>query len=79
MKKRMVEVYTYKRHPKEKGGGFIYPHEKESDYLGWFHEWGIEHEEYENGPGMYTVAIIEKDDGSIKTVIPDLIRFVDKK
>jgi hypothetical protein len=44
---------------------------------GKFHDWGVEFEEFENGPGNYTVAIVEMPDGSIQTLVPWLIRFLD--
>lgn len=33
-----------------------------------FHQWGCEYEEFESGPGNYTVAVVEFADGSIGTV-----------
>jgi len=44
---------------------------------GRFHGWGVEYEEFENGPGNYTVAIIEMPDGSVQTLAPFLVRFLD--
>ena len=42
---------------------------------GTFHCWGAEYEEFENGPGNYTVAIVEIHDGSIRTFMPTDIIF----
>lgn len=42
-----------------------------------FHQFGSAYEEFEGGPGNYTVAIIEMADGSIQSVAPTDIRFVD--
>ncbi|MBD1601951.1 hypothetical protein [Pseudomonas typographi] len=44
---------------------------------GKFHGWGVEYEEFENGPGNYTVAIVEMPDGTVQTLVPWLIRFLD--
>lgn len=44
-----------------------------------FHAWGVEYEEFENGPGNYTVAIVENPDGSVETFMPHLIVFLDNK
>ncbi|WP_017346153.1 hypothetical protein [Pantoea sp. A4] len=44
---------------------------------GKFHQWGIAFEEFETGPGNYTVAIVELPDGTITTHIPDFVRFLD--
>jgi hypothetical protein len=41
-----------------------------------FHAWGCEYEEFETGPGNYTVAIIEWPNGKIETVAPCCIQFV---
>lgn len=42
---------------------------------GVFHQWGSAYEEFDTGPGNYTVAIIELDDGSIKEFLPQHVRF----
>jgi len=44
---------------------------------GKFHGWGVEYEELENGPCNYTVAIVEMPDGSVQTLVPFLVRFLD--
>ncbi len=44
---------------------------------GLFHQWGVNYEEFETGPGNYTVAIVELLDGKVKEVTPDLIQFVE--
>lgn len=40
-----------------------------------FLSWGMEYEEFENGAGNQSVAIVQFADGSIDTVVPHLIRF----
>jgi len=49
----------------------------EDDYLhdGVFHQWGAAYEEFETGPGNYTVAIIEQPDGTITEVLPSNLKF----
>ncbi len=44
---------------------------------GKFHGWGVEYEEFENGPGNYSVAIVEMADGTVQTLMPWAIRFLD--
>ncbi|QXI45113.1 hypothetical protein HU734_010250 [Pseudomonas wayambapalatensis] len=44
---------------------------------GRFHGWGVDYEEFENGPGNYSVAIVEMADGTVKTLMPWAIRFLD--
>lgn len=35
-----------------------------------FHQWGVDYEEFETGPGNASVAIIETSEGAVKTVQP---------
>ena len=46
---------------------------------GVFHEWGTGYEEFEEGPGNYTCAIIELPDGTIEMPMADDIQFLDKE
>ena len=41
--------------------------------------WGLDYDEYESGPGNYSIAIIERDDGTIEKVDPTNIRFVKRR
>ena len=40
-----------------------------------FHEWGSDYEQFESGAGNLSVGILELKDGSVKTIIPELIKF----
>lgn len=42
---------------------------------GLFHQWGSSFIEFETGPGNYTIAIIELEDGRVITADPDDIQF----
>ena len=42
-----------------------------------FHQFGFDYEEYEDGIGNFSVAIIELEDGKIKMVRADMIQFVE--
>lgn len=46
--------------------------------LGYFHAWGMNYEEFETGPGNYSVAIVELPDGHIVMPMPDDIVFLDR-
>lgn len=46
-------------------------------YTGVFHQWGVEYEEFENGPGNYSVAIVEMPDGKVRTFPPYKIKFLE--
>jgi len=50
-----------------------------SEGFGSFHRWGEEYEEFENDVGNCTIAIVELDDGSIKTFLPHQIKFENEK
>jgi hypothetical protein len=45
-------------------------------YSGIFHQWGNAYEEFENGPGNYTTAIVELPDGTIEELLPFCIKFI---
>ena len=51
-----------------------------SDFIheGLFHQWANAYEEFENGPGNYTVALVEIQDGTIEEVLPSNILFIDR-
>lgn len=50
--------------------------QKDFATFGLFHQWGVSYEEFENGPGNYTVAIVENEDGTISEVLPVNIKFI---
>lgn len=41
-----------------------------------FHQFGVGYEEFESGPGNYTTAILELDDGTIKNVPVEHVKFI---
>lgn len=40
-----------------------------------FHQWGVDYEEFETGPGNYSTAIIELANGTIKNVPAEMVEF----
>ncbi len=46
---------------------------------GVFHQWGNAYEEFEDGPGNYTVAIVELPDGKVVTPEAKDIQFIDRE
>jgi hypothetical protein len=42
-----------------------------------FHQFGVAYEEFENGAGNYSTAIVEWSDGTVESVKADRIRFMD--
>lgn len=45
---------------------------------GMFHQWASDFIEFETGPGNYTVALIELDDGRIVKGAADTVVFLDQ-
>jgi hypothetical protein len=43
---------------------------------GKFHQWGLDFEEFESGPGNYTIAIIENEAGIIEKILPHNVQFI---
>lgn len=41
-----------------------------------FHQFGVDYEEFENGVGNYTTAVIEWPDGRVESVPADHVRFL---
>ena len=69
MEKRKVVVYEWQR---EKGQ---IHYKKIPVGNGIFHQFGVDYEEFENGPGNYTTAVVEMPDGSVKNVPVEMIKF----
>lgn len=45
------------------------------DYDGLFHGWGVDYDDVDGGAGAFTIAIVEKLDGTVKLVPLVLLRF----
>ena len=57
----------------------IYNYDKkiEEERVGQWHQWASSHSEYESGPGILPVAIVENPDGSVSTPMADAVVFTD--
>ena len=42
-----------------------------------FHQFGVAYEEFENGPGNFSTAIIEFPDGHVESICVEMIRFLE--
>lgn len=71
---RKVEVSHHVRRPREDGVG--YASSKEIKGIATFHAFGVDYEEFDNGPGNYSTAIVEWPDGSVENVEVSLVRFL---
>ena len=69
MSQRKVVVYEY-----QKVAGKSH-YEKVAVGNGIFHQFGVDYEEFETGPGNYSTAIVEMPDGIVKNIPVDLIVF----
>ena len=43
-----------------------------------FHQFGVDYEEFECGPGNYSTAIIEWPSGAIENLPVHLVRFIER-
>ena len=70
---RKVIVYEYKKIGDDT---FV---SKVTDGKGYatLHGWGCDYEEFETGPGNYSTAIIEREDGTVENVHVEMVKFVD--
>ena len=66
---RKVVVYEWK---KEEGKTYF---KKVRVGEGIFHQFGVDYEEFETGPGNFTTAIVEMPDGSIENIPVGLVVF----
>ena len=41
-----------------------------------FHQFGVGYEEFKDGPGNFTTAIVEWPDGRVESVVADNVQFV---
>lgn len=58
--------------------GDVRGHWKEVDpVIATFHQFGVTYEEFDTGPGNYTVAIVELSDGTVENALLHDIRFID--
>lgn len=48
-------------------------------YTGEFIQWGVDFEEFAEGAGNYTAAVVKKTDGTIKMVYAENVKFETKK
>ncbi len=69
LEKRKVVVYKWE---KVKGQSH---YDKVADGNGIFHQFGVDYEEFESGPGNYSTAIVEMPDGSIRNLAVEMVVF----
>lgn len=71
---RKVVVFKYGKSGMNDKGVWIQERIKDGTAL--FHQWGMSYEEFECGPGQYSTAIIEREDGTVENVAAELIKFI---
>lgn len=56
----------------------VYDRGEAKEVFGRFHRWGENYEEFETGPGNFSVAIIELDDGRVVSCNAETVQFLDR-
>lgn len=56
----------------------LYENGEAKEVAGRFHLWGSNYEEFEPGPGNFTTAIIELDDGRVVSCLAETVKFLDR-
>ncbi|MCG7945815.1 MAG: hypothetical protein N0C84_05655 [Candidatus Thiodiazotropha taylori] len=51
--------------------------EKVADGQAIFHAFGVDYEEFETGPGNFSTAIIERENGEVENVYVGMVQFID--
>jgi hypothetical protein len=69
---RPVRVYTMRKYPDSPKWVRELLHER-----AWFHSFGTDYEEFDNGPGLHPVAIVELADGTVISPHATMIQFID--
>ncbi|MCK4621275.1 MAG: hypothetical protein KAT62_03570 [Desulfuromonadales bacterium] len=68
---RRVKVSKYENQPGDK---FM---TKVADGEAKFHQFGMDYEEFDNGAGNFSTAIIEREDGKIENVPVEMVEFIE--
>lgn len=74
---KKVEIFEYGKVTDPKGMDISFPvsWEKKKVEEGLFLEFGVDYEEFESGPGNFSIALVLMDDGNVKSVPVNLIKF----
>ena len=48
------------------------------EVFGMFHRWGSQYEEFDLGPGNFTTALVEAEDGNVYECVADSVQFLDR-
>lgn len=71
----MRKVIIYKNERTKEPGKFHYQRVPAGE--GVFHQWGVDYEEFDQGPGNFSTAIVEMPDGTIETPPATMIEFIE--
>jgi hypothetical protein len=72
MNLRSVSVYKYGKVERD---GRVY-NEKVFDACAKFHQFGVSYEEFDNGAAPFSTAIVELQDGTVRNVPVEMIKFL---
>lgn len=48
------------------------------EVFGMFHRWGSQYEEFDLGPGNFTTALVEAENGKVYECVADSVQFLDR-
>jgi hypothetical protein len=69
---RRVKVFKWDKNPE---GKMVLVEDGEAN----FHQWGYDFEEFEEGPGTYSTAIIGRDNGKVENIPACMIQFIARR
>ena len=72
---RSVDVYKWVSNKDGNGGPKFYGHRKVFECRGKFHKFGIDYEEFDNGAVNFSTAIVELNNGEVRNIPVELIKF----
>lgn len=76
MRKVIYSKHIEKTRKKPKSGETKVYFELEEQGEALFHQLGVDYHEFDCGPGIFTTAIIELENGQIKNIPVEHIRFI---
>ena len=74
---RIVDVMEFNLDWKADSDPKFFPRKKFL-YRAYFHQFGVDYDEYEEGPAMFSTAIVELGSGDLESIPVELIRFTNR-
>ena len=77
MRKVMVSAMVAHEQPSNGSGRVVVKYVLTPKGEALFHQFGVDYQEFENGPGNYSTALVEWPNGQIESVRAHMVRFLD--